>query len=39
MEQYVGLDVAQVETAVCVIDAQGKRQWQGRCRSTPQAIA
>lgn len=39
MEQYVGLDVSQAETAVCVIDAQGKRQWQGNCRSTPQAIA
>jgi transposase len=38
MEQYVGLDVAQAETAVCVIDAHGKRQWQGSCRSTPQAI-
>ena len=39
MEQYVGLDVSQAETAVCVIDAQGKRHWQGSCRSTPQAIA
>jgi hypothetical protein len=39
MEQYVGLDVAQVETAVCVIDSQGQRLWQGTCRSNPHSIA
>jgi transposase len=39
MEQYVGLDVSQKETAVCVVDADGKRLWQGPCRSTPEAIA
>lgn len=38
MEQYVGLDVSQRETAVCVIDEEGKRVWQGTCRSTPEAI-
>jgi transposase len=39
MEEYVGLDVSQKETAICVIDAEGKRVWQGTCRSTPDAMA
>lgn len=39
MEQYVGLDVSQKETAICVIDSEGKRVWQGMCRSTPDALA
>lgn len=39
MEQYVGLDVSQKQTAVCVVDDEGKRVWQGTCRSTPEAIA
>lgn len=39
MEQYVGLDVSQKETAICVIDGEGKRVWQGTCRSTPETIA
>jgi len=39
MEQYVGLDVSQAETSVCVIDRSGHRVWQGRCLLTPPAIA
>jgi len=39
MEQYVGLDVSQKETTVCVIDGDGKRVWQGTCRSIPDAMA
>ncbi len=39
MEQYVGLDVSQKETAICVIDSAGARQWEGTCRSTPDVIA
>lgn len=38
MEQYVGLDVSQKETAICVIDGAGARLWEGSCRSTPTAI-
>ncbi len=38
MKQYVGLDVSQAETAVCVIDETGETQWDGTCRSTPDAI-
>ena len=39
MEQYVGLDVSQKETAICVVDNEGKSVWQGTCRSTPDAMA
>ena len=39
MEQYVGLDVSQKETAICVIDGAGAKLWEGTCRSTPSAIA
>ncbi len=39
MEQYVGLDVSQKETAICVIDSAGARLWEGTCRSTPDVIA
>jgi transposase len=38
MVQYVGLDVSQAETSVCVVDNEGRRLWQGRCRSTPDSI-
>jgi transposase len=39
MEEFVGLDVSQKLTHVCVMDASGKRLWQGSCDSTPEAIA
>ena len=38
MEQYVGLDVSQDVTHVCVVDRDGNRIWQGDCDSTPDAI-
>ena len=38
MEHYVGLDVSLKETAVCVIDGEGNRIWQGKCGSSPEAI-
>jgi transposase len=38
-QQFVGLDVSQAETAVCVVDAAGAVLWQGKCASTPEAIA
>ena len=38
-QQFVGLDVSQAETAVCVVDATGAIVWQGKCASTPEAIA
>ena len=39
MEQYVGLDVSQQTTHLCVIDNNGKAMWRGQCASTPEAIA
>ena len=39
MKQYVGLDVSLEQTAVCIIDEQGKAFWRGKCASTPEAIA
>ncbi len=39
MEQYVGLDVSLEQTAICVVDGSGKTIWQGKCVSTPEAIA
>ncbi len=39
VEQYVGLDVSLEQTSVCVVDASGKTLWQGKCASTPEAIA
>lgn len=39
MKLYVGLDVSQQETHLCIIDEFGKIIWQGKCASTPEAIA
>ncbi|MFL5334645.1 MAG: IS110 family transposase [Geminicoccaceae bacterium] len=39
MEQYVGLDVSLEQTAICVVDGGGRTLWQGKCASTPEAIA
>ena len=39
MKQYVGLDVSLEQTAVCIVDEQGKTLWRGKCASTPEAIA
>jgi transposase len=39
MRQYVGLDVSLAGTAICVVDAEGTRIWQGSCASAPDAIA
>ena len=39
VEQYVGLDVSLEQTAICVVDGSGKTIWQGKCVSTPEAIA
>ena len=39
MACFVGLDVSQKITHVCVVDGEGRVVWQGRCPSTPDAIA
>ncbi len=38
-EQFVGFDVSQEETSVCVVNGAGKVVWQGKCASTPEAMA
>jgi transposase len=39
MAHYVGLDVSQKETEICVIDGEGHRVWRGKCLSRPGHIA
>ncbi len=38
MKQYVGLDVSQQETSVCVIDQAGRAIYEGRVKSDPGAL-
>src|SRR6201996_9567212 len=38
MMRFVGLDVSQKTTAVCVVDGNGARIWRGQCLSTPEQI-
>ena len=39
MKQYVGLDVSQRETSVCVVDESGKVVFQGKAKSDPGTLA
>ena len=39
MDLFVGLDVSQEMTRLCVIGGDGKIIWQGKCLSTPEDIA
>ncbi|WP_426000363.1 IS110 family transposase [Caulobacter sp. DWR1-3-2b1] len=39
MPFYVGLDVSQKSTAICVVDDSGQRHWRGVCATAPAAIA
>ena len=39
MKQYVGLDVSQRETSVCVLDEQGRIVFEGKAPSDPGALA
>jgi transposase len=38
MTHFVGLDVSQKVTAICVVDAAGAKVWRGVCASSPQQI-
>jgi transposase len=38
MTYYVGLDVSQKMTTICVVDNAGCRLWRGQCASVPEAI-
>src|SRR3954462_7454487 len=39
MEQFVGLDVSQKLTHICVVDREGKALWRGSSSTTPKDIA
>jgi hypothetical protein len=39
VKQYVGLDVSQKETAVCVVDQNGKVMFEGKAASDPGTLA
>ena len=38
MTHYVGLDVSQKLTAICIVDETGRRLWRGQCASDPEQI-
>jgi transposase len=38
MTHYVGLDMSQKVTAICVVDETGRRLWRGLCTSDPEQI-
>ncbi|MBV8122394.1 MAG: IS110 family transposase [Alphaproteobacteria bacterium] len=38
MTRYIGLDVSQKLTAICVVDDCGRRLWRGQCTSDPEQI-
>jgi transposase len=39
MTNFVGLDVSQKMTAICVVDGVGLRLWRGQCPTVPERIA
>ncbi len=39
MTQFVGLDVSQKDTAVSVVDEEGRQVWRGKVRTDPNVIA
>ena len=39
MTNFVGLDVSQKMTAICVVDKVGRRLWRGQCPTVPEQIA
>ena len=38
MTRFVGLDVSQKMTAICVVDETGRRLWRGQCGTDPGQI-
>ena len=39
MARFVGLDVSQKLTSICVVDDTGGRVWRGQCATGPEQIA
>ena len=38
MTNYVGLDVSQKTTTLCIVDGEGHRRWRGECVTSPEHI-
>jgi hypothetical protein len=38
LTNYVGLDVSQKTTTLCIVDGEGHRQWRGECITSPDQI-
>ena len=38
MTRFVGLDVSQKLTSICVVDDAGRRLWRGQCHTDPEQI-
>jgi transposase len=38
MARFVGLDVSQKRTAICIVDEAGRRVWRGQCATDPEQI-
>jgi hypothetical protein len=38
MTRFVGLDLSQKLTAICVVDETGRRLWRGHCATDPAQI-
>ena len=38
MTRFVGLDVSQKLTAICIVDESGRRLWRGQCATDPAQI-
>ena len=39
MTRFVGLDVSQKITAICVVGDAGRRLWRGQCPTNPEQIS
>ena len=39
MTRFVGLDVSQKITAICIVDNAGRRLWRGQCPTVPEQIS
>ena len=38
MTQFIGLDVSQKLTAICIVDETGRKLWRGQCATDPGQI-
>jgi hypothetical protein len=39
MTHYIGLDVLQKLTSICIVDDAGRRLWRGQCASDPEQMS